>query len=314
MAEFPEVLIVTGKFDISTDYVVSKLLKKNANYLRLNTEDLPAYAINLDPILPRLDIRSADRNWVFDSNTLKAIYFRRPVFLREFGRARSKWERFLQPQWNAFERSLAVFQEPLWMNHPGATYCAEIKPLQLATAASVGFQIPHTLIGNDFNRIRKHSLNRIAMKPLDTVYIETDSEQTFAYTQFVDSNMIDSSAQSAPAIYQEPITSKLDIRVTVVGDSVYSAVITDEAGAGIAGDWRLLKSNCQFHPIQLPTAIARQSVQLTRKLGLNFGAIDLVLQKGRYLFIEINPTGEWSWLVESAKLPIDEAIANTLSR
>jgi glutathione synthase/RimK-type ligase-like ATP-grasp enzyme len=36
---------------------------------------------------------------------------------------------------------------------------------------------------------------------------------------------------------------------------------------------------------------------LLEALGLNFGAIDLVESKGSYFFIEINPTGEWGWLV-----------------
>ena len=46
--------------------------------------------------------------------------------------------------------------------------------------------------------------------------------------------------------------------------------------------------------------------------GLVFGAIDLALQDGKYYFLEINPTGEWGWLVDQAGLPIDEAIAEAL--
>jgi len=30
--------------------------------------------------------------------------------------------------------------------------------------------------------------------------------------------------------------------------------------------------------------------------------------------LEINPTGEWAWLVDSAKLPIDKAFAKCLTK
>lgn len=40
--------------------------------------------------------------------------------------------------------------------------------------------------------------------------------------------------------------------------------------------------------------------------------IDLAKCGNRYYFLEINPTGEWAWLVDELGFPIDEALADEL--
>jgi glutathione synthase/RimK-type ligase-like ATP-grasp enzyme len=45
---------------------------------------------------------------------------------------------------------------------------------------------------------------------------------------------------------------------------------------------------------------------------LNFGAIDLIFHNNEYYFIEINPTGEWSWLQKITGYKFDELIVKSL--
>ncbi len=40
--------------------------------------------------------------------------------------------------------------------------------------------------------------------------------------------------------------------------------------------------------------------------------MDLILHNGIYYFIEVNPTGEWAWLVNKTGLRIDKAICDYL--
>ena len=77
------------------------------------------------------------------------------------------------------------------------------------------------------------------------------------------------------------------------------------------GVHRRAKSN--FARFDLPRQTAERCRTLVRSLGLRFGAIDLVLSDGEYYFLEINPTGEWAWLVDAAGLPKDAALAEALS-
>jgi D-alanine-D-alanine ligase-like ATP-grasp enzyme len=49
-------------------------------------------------------------------------------------------------------------------------------------------------------------------------------------------------------------------------------------------------------------------------LGLNYGALDfIVTPEGRHVFLEVNPAGEFMWLMRYPGLPIAEALADVLA-
>jgi glutathione synthase/RimK-type ligase-like ATP-grasp enzyme len=63
----------------------------------------------------------------------------------------------------------------------------------------------------------------------------------------------------------------------------------------------------------LPAEVERRCVELTRRLGLVYGAIDLIVTPaGEYVFLEINPTGEYGWIEDATGLPISDAICDLL--
>ena len=48
-------------------------------------------------------------------------------------------------------------------------------------------------------------------------------------------------------------------------------------------------------------------------LGLSYGAVDLVLTpEGRYVFLEINPNGQYLWVEDATGLPISDALCDLL--
>jgi len=52
---------------------------------------------------------------------------------------------------------------------------------------------------------------------------------------------------------------------------------------------------------------------LLEKFQLNFGAIDMVLTPNdEYVFLELNPNGQWLWLEHLTGLPISEEMAKLL--
>ena len=60
-------------------------------------------------------------------------------------------------------------------------------------------------------------------------------------------------------------------------------------------------------------AVADRLKELMRLLGLTFGGIDLVLTPdGDYVFLEVNPSGQWLWLDDKLTLGISDAIASWL--
>jgi hypothetical protein len=52
----PTVLIISNKFDFSTDFITVKLNKLKVEYLRLNRDELHDYEIELNPVIPALKV------------------------------------------------------------------------------------------------------------------------------------------------------------------------------------------------------------------------------------------------------------------
>lgn len=311
----PEFLILASRYDLTCDFVVGVLRKRGIPYLRLNSEDLPQSNLALNPVRRILTGQIAEQRFTIDHNILKAVFYRRPVFLRDHGAHISNPDdQFARIQWAVFTRSLMVFDNARWMNFPAATYLAEHKAYQLAKAADLGFEVPPTIVSNSLCQLDyvKDQARLVVVKGLDTVLVRDGDMEIFGFTTIEDSSKLSSDQiQSAPVVLQRAIKNKLDLRVTVVGNSVFAVSITSPEGP-IDGDWRVKKTGLVFAPYNLPKRISRRCVRFARELGLLFGAIDFVLQNNSYYFLEINPTGEWGWLVDSAHQPIDAAIVDTL--
>ena len=65
--------------------------------------------------------------------------------------------------------------------------------------------------------------------------------------------------------------------------------------------------------LTLPQSVGTQCIDLVSRLGLMFGAIDLILAPdGRYLFLEINPNGQWYWLEEITGVPLTTTISRPM--
>jgi glutathione synthase/RimK-type ligase-like ATP-grasp enzyme len=65
----------------------------------------------------------------------------------------------------------------------------------------------------------------------------------------------------------------------------------------------------------LPADLAERCLELVRAYGLEFAAIDLVRARdGRYVFLEINPNGQWAWLEQVTGLPLRSRLVDLLER
>jgi glutathione synthase/RimK-type ligase-like ATP-grasp enzyme len=66
--------------------------------------------------------------------------------------------------------------------------------------------------------------------------------------------------------------------------------------------------------VELPKAIQRKLLCFMKRAGLQYGAIDLIeTPGGDFVFLEVNPSGQWEWIVVLAGLPIPQAVADMLA-
>ena len=310
----PDVLILASRLDFSTDLVTIRLQDAGVPYVRLNREDLADHRLTLDPLGPELAIDGPCGTHRIGPE-LRAVWFRQPVFLRNTpGLPLTSEQQLERSQWMGFLRGLCVLSEAAWMNWPIATYIAESKPYQLAAAAQCGFEVPATLATNDAERARRAFPDGIAVKALDTVLLREGDDCLFTYTTLnPEIELNDSTVKDVPVLAQRALESKCDLRVTVVGEEVFSVRIL-AGGEPIRGDWRRTpRQDLEFHDCKLEPGIAERCRLLTRRLGLSFAAIDLIEDEEGTWFIEVNPTGEWGWLSNEERT-IDVAIATWLGQ
>lgn len=304
-----DILIISTKYDFSTDYICIELHKRKAKYLRINRDEFFKYNIVFDVNQEQLEILIDNKKYYIDKN-LKSVYYRAPTYFREtYMKQFSTEKQLYNSQWMSFVRNLTLFENALWINSPNDTFKAENKLLQLKYAKDIGLLIPHTTVtnSNDYK-----FANSKAIKSLDTAIFTIGEKEAFLYTNIMDYdeyNQFDISL--CPLIIQESLHPKIDYRVTVINEKVYTVKIVKNK-KGINGDWRKEKNNLKFIPIELPKDIELKCIEILKKFNLIFGGIDLIYCNDNFYFIEINPTGEWAWLVSDANLKIYEGICDCL--
>lgn len=211
------------------------------------------------------------------------------------------------------------FPEVVWISDFYAIRRASQKSFQLQLAKAAGFRVPETLITSDSEAARAFlaKRKRLIVKP-NTTELPAHGKTRYAFftTEISHSNPPDlARLHLAPSIFQQLIEAESDIRVTVVGDKVFAAEIKNIPQRGKVRDWRLnhRPSGNLFKSIDLDKHTAFLSRELVRKLGLRFGAIDLVKDKhGNIWFLEINPNGQWAFVEEDTGLPIGKAMAELM--
>jgi len=310
-----EVLIISNKFDFTTDYVVIALRELKISYVRINRDEFFNYSIKLLLEKEELHVDIDGELFVISNETLSSIYYRAPTFIRSLDISEDPEKQLYKFQWASFIRNLIIFENACWINNPVTIYRAENKLYQLKIAKQIGFKIPYTVVSNNGRLPNIKRKAKYAIKTLDPGVLKINDKNAFIYTNIVNGNELkESDLRLAPMIIQEYLSPKIDIRVTVIGNKVFSVNILRD-GKNIDGDWRRIKKEeLEYIPIKLPDNITLACINLVKKLGLIFGAIDLALANGEYYFLEINPTGEWGWLVNSVNFPIHKEIAYVLAK
>jgi glutathione synthase/RimK-type ligase-like ATP-grasp enzyme len=119
----------------------------------------------------------------------------------------------------------------------------------------------------------------------------------------------------SPCIFQRYIDKRFELRITVVADQLFAAKIDSQANEEAKHDWRRAIHSGEYSPYELPNEIAEKCLRLVKEFGLQFGAIDMIVTPAdEYVFLEVNPNGQYGWIETRTGLRISEAIARALVR
>ncbi|MEV5407693.1 MvdC/MvdD family ATP grasp protein [Thermopolyspora sp. NPDC052614] len=319
-----DILVLTVDGDPHAEHVAGLLAGRGARPVFFDPADYPAGAV-LEAVYDRdgrvrrrLRTGSAD----VDLDRLTAVWFRRPrppVAHPEIVDAAAR---------GYVEQECLAFAADLWdqlgcrtVPAPrGVVTLAQRKSSQLALAGRLGFELPATLITNDpdafLDFYARHD-GRIITKPFDNPWApRADGEETSRLAEPVSTRDVAyaDAIRFAPVITQEYVDKRVELRVTVVGRAVFAAEIHSQENNHARFDWRRYDLGSTRHEVhRLPGDVARRCVEIVERLGLCYGALDLILTPdGRYVFLEVNPSGQWLWIEQATGLPISEALCDLL--
>ena len=255
----------------------------------------------------RLPISSIDVAWYLRENSLE-----------ELGAA-SLEERFAENETRTAIRSVLATLECAWINRQETVeFLASNKFYQQKVAEECGLRTPRTLLSNDPESVIAFSAKHdgLLLKSIGYIRLDDDGKhflysQRFAHDELADSHI---AIQNCPIFSQEYIDKRCEHRVMIIGDNVLSCRIDSQASEATKVDWRHYDfDNVDHTQSCLPDTVQGQLLNFMKQLDLRYGAIDLIeTPSGEFVFLEINPSGQWGWIADFATLPIPEAVADML--
>lgn len=298
------ILIITHKEDYTSDFLINKLNKKKIEYVRWNCEDIINNNYHVDENL----------NFIFEgSSNFKSVWFRRTK-LPNIENLSNNEKIYLFSEYDNLLKNLFCTIDAKWVSNPFSINQSENKLYQLKIAKSLGFKIPNTLVTNSKKELLEFYKNyskSLIIKQLSLSKIISNNEVEFILTNILKDEHISEIEKYdlTPCIYQEKIEKKIELRVTVVGEEIFKVGINSQATEITKTDWR--KGKLDFYIEELPKELKEKCVLLIKSLNLKFGAIDFIIDKnGDYIFLEINPNGQWAWIENETNMKISDAIIN----
>ncbi|PIR57974.1 MAG: hypothetical protein COU71_01120 [Parcubacteria group bacterium CG10_big_fil_rev_8_21_14_0_10_38_31] len=312
------ILLLSIENDSHTDAVIEAIRRNKGNYIRLNTDRFMDIDISFNIDGGEIILPDGD---TFHINDIGSIWGRRRFLPHMIKNIDSKYQMFAKSQWASFLANLwALLDGKEWLNHPSAVEKAKQKIFQLKTASKLGFKTPKTVFTNTVKSVRELSKimgSGIVYKPIGHGVLSEDDE-TVVFTSLIKEqdllDAMDEEIKVAPGIFQECISKKYEVRVTVVGNRAFAARINSQESKRTQIDWRRYDfANITHYKEELPEVIYQRCVCLVQELGLRYGAIDLIVTpQDEWVFLESNCNGQWLWLEKLVGLSISDALASLL--
>ncbi|MEH2041959.1 MAG: hypothetical protein V7L12_01300, partial [Nostoc sp.] len=157
---------------------------------------------------------------------------------------------------------------------------------------------------------------KMIVKLLRPLSFGMQASSFFMYTSAVkEEDLLDAETlRYCPVMFQEQIPKQQELRVVYVNGNLFVGALDASEYAASTQDWRReTKKILTWQPERLPDKLIRCLDAFMAKFGLVFGAFDFIkTPSGEYVFLEINPTGEWGMLERDLDYPIALAIASAL--
>ncbi|MCW3104375.1 MAG: MvdD family ATP-grasp ribosomal peptide maturase [Bacteroidetes bacterium] len=318
-----KILLITFRQDNSCIEMVSKAIKaKGGLPVRFNTDEYPGNS--------SLSVEFNNNQWrnilkigetKYDLDEFEALWYRRIRIGSDIKEELE--EKFIPPSVEESRRTffgVLAALDLFKLDSVETVKRAGHKQLQLKIAERLGLKIPKTLITNDPATVRGFYDScpaGVITKMQASFAIYENGVENVVYTNLLNEDSFEGleELRYCPMTFQESLQKKVELRITVIGNRVFSASINSQKEAKAKDDWRKegIAFMNQWQKFDLPSHIEKKLLALMDELKLNYGAIDMILTPdNEFYFLEVNPVGEFFWLEMNPGFPMSEAIADLL--
>ncbi len=318
MREDKVILIFSQEVDEITDAVIDWITYYNYSFLRVNPTDLIRFRFSMNLLDRTFQIENSVGKTVCSRN-IHSIWFRRmhPLnilndeildqnVLIELNIAK-RTELF-----NLYACFEYCLHDKYWINKFSDIKISKI--YQLIFASKAGLLIPATHIVNCKDSLEDLvAVNNVLSKAIDYMLIINNYA---SYSNRITNDMLKNIPDVFfPSLIQAEIEKEIELRIVYLEGVFYTMAIFSQQNSQTQVDFRKYDFDYPNRTVRynLPNSIKIKLLKLMKKLGLNFGSIDMIkARNGEYYFLEVNPVGQFGMVSYPCNFNIEKHLAELL--
>ncbi|WP_316795474.1 grasp-with-spasm system ATP-grasp peptide maturase [Pedobacter agri] len=319
------ILILSRSDDGSTSKIIDWLFYQRKTFIRLNGNKSHYDILRINDNEIMISINGHELNILM----VESVWYRRNGFGQSsfrYNLTKSELKTVFKKEtdqfyvYNQIKDEFKVLFEYLYYlietNVPkalGSYYKKDInKLITLNQAKNVGLKVPQSFIVSERSNLGGHfGLITKALK--DGVYYRGKEYDYYSYTEKISDTHDDLPIKFLPSLVQIEIKKKYELRIFFLKGEVFSTVIFSQQNKNATTDFRKEGHSVRYLPFALPFEIKEKITLLMANLGHDIGAVDMIVdQEDNYIFLEINPGGQFSYYSDMCNYNLEKKIAELL--
>lgn len=321
------ILILSIEGDVSTDDVIDWLEYFGQPYYRLNDEDfISNHSVKFsigDTGSIEFEITNLNTGFRITNKDVSKVWLRKFGFYKKT----ELYKRILKSYGVEFidhlEREFYSTIKLLYLSlnsKKWLTHFSSVGPNKLAVlsiAKQCGLEIPHTICTNHKQHIEESFQKNevlISKSIRDGSFIKYGREMLSMYV----TNL--SLTTKTPdnfffSLIQNKVLKKFELRTFFIGRKFYTMAIYSQNDPQTKDDFRNynFKNPNRWVPFSLPAELEKQIIKLAKRINLQTGSIDMIYTvDNKFIFLEVNPTGQFDMISKTCNYPIEREIAQYL--
>lgn len=333
------ILIFSEEKDLSTNDVIEWIIASNKEFVRINSENIGRVVFHHYDSLKQEILVTLDGQ-PFNLCKIESVWYRRggfspsifkdtrpgkgiSIFKKKFFLRGDRDNYVIRHFSNERETIFGFLQQKVEnsasfsLSKKSKTVVNKLEVMEIAKKH--GLSVPNTIITGEKKKLKEVITKDgavITKAVSDGIYYFSNRHAYYTYTEKITKRDIKVLPDNFfPSLIQNEVVKKFELRIFYLNGKFYPMVIFSQRNPRTLVDSRKidLSSPNRSVPFKLPTHIKLKLSKVLRELDLNTGSVDmLVSTTNDYIFLEVNPIGQFGMVSRPCNYPIEQHISALL--